>query len=427
VNRGTVRVRLTALYSGLFLATSTILLVVVNLLLRNMLQQKVTMIWRGEDLGGSASGETLPAPVQGATGVGPGDLPPGAVAGRVAVDVRDAVLRFQWGVTAVTIVVLTLVSIAVGWWLAGRVLSPLHQITATARRLSLSNLHERIALQGPRDELKDLADTFDTMLGRLERSAEGQRRFVANASHELRTPLAIQRTAIEIGLDNPTPERLAEVRQDLLTVNRRTERLLDGLLTLAQGEGGLEVREPTRLDAVVRQVAAATPNGDLDVHLDLEPVTVVGDPVLLERLVANLLDNAVRYNQPGGDVRVTLARTGMLTVRNTGPEVPPERVAEMFEPFRRLHRARTGPAEGAGLGLSIVRSIAQAHDATGNARAQPGGGLLVVVNFPAVTSPGRPPATSAAPARPAALAATPARPEPAVPDSPPRSAPGRRQ
>ena len=424
MNRGTVRVRLTALYSGLFLATSTILLVVVNLLLRNMLQQKVTMIYRSEDLPGSAGGGALPAPAQGPTGIGPGDLPPGAVAGRVAVDVRDAVLRFQWGVTAVTIVVLTLVSIAVGWWLAGRVLSPLHQITATARRLSLSNLHERIALQGPRDELKDLADTFDTMLGRLERSAEGQRRFVANASHELRTPLAIQRTAIEIGLDNPTPERLAEVRQDLLTVNRRTERLLDGLLTLAQGEGGLEVREPTRLDAVVRQVAAATPSGDLDVHLDLEPVTVVGDPVLLERLVANLLDNAVRYNRPGGDVRVTLARTGMLTVRNTGPEVPPERVAEMFEPFRRLHRTRTGPAEGAGLGLSIVRSIAQAHDATGSARAQTGGGLLVAVNFPTA---GPPPGTSAAPARPGSPVAVPDRPEPAAPGTPARSAPAPRR
>jgi signal transduction histidine kinase len=304
------------------------------------------------------------------------------------------------------------------------VLSPLHRITATARRLSLSNLHERIALTGPRDELKDLADTFDTMLARLERSAEGQRRFVANASHELRTPLAIQRAAIEIGLDDPSPERLAEVRQDLLTANRRTERLLDGLLTLAQGEGGLDVREPVALDDLVRQVAAGTPDHDLNVHLDLYPVTVVGDPVLLERLVANLLDNAVRYNRPGGDVRVTCrrtARTGTLTVRNTGPEVPAERVAEMFEPFRRLHR--TGSGNGAGLGLSIVRSIAQAHDATGNARAQPGGGLLVAVNFPiGEPLPGRP----AAPAHPAPPAAAPDRPAPAAPGSPARSAPGRR-
>ena len=418
MNRGTVRVRLTALYSGLFLATSTILLVVVNLLLRNMLQHKVTLIWQGETVD---PGAPPPDPPVLGGRIGPGEGT--AVAGRAAGDLRDAVLRYQWGVTAVTVVVLTLVSIAVGWWLAGRVLSPLHRITATARRLSLSNLNERIALSGPRDELKDLADTFDTMLARLERSAEGQRRFVANASHELRTPLAIQRAAIEIGLDHPSPERLAEVRQDLLAVNRRTERLLDGLLTLAQGEGGLEVREPVALDALVRQVAAGTPENDVRTSLDLQPVTVIGDPVLLERLVANLLDNAVRYNRPGGDVQVTLAGSGTLTVRNTGPQVPPERVEEMFEPFRRLHRTRNDPAEGAGLGLSIVRSIAQAHDATGSARAQPGGGLLVAVNFPtAAPPPGRP----AASARPESPAATPDRPAPADPGTPVRSAPGRR-
>ncbi|XVQ15654.1 HAMP domain-containing protein [Spirillospora sp. CA-255316] len=212
MTRRTVRVRLTALYSDLFLATSTILLVVVNLLVQNTLADRVSAIEAP-----SPPPRPLP-PLSGA--------PPPIETIRAVNDLRAAVLRFQWSVTAVTVVVLAVVSVAAGWWLAGRVLRPLHRITATAQRLSLSNLHEeRIALDGPRDELKELADTFDAMLERLERSVEGQRRFVANASHELRTPLAIQCAAIQIGLDDRSPERLAEVREELLTANRRTERL----------------------------------------------------------------------------------------------------------------------------------------------------------------------------------------------------------
>lgn len=247
--------------------------------------------------------------------------------------------------------------------------------------LSRDTMDARIGLRGPRDEVRTPADTFDAMLDRLERSADSQRRFVANASHELRTPLAIQRAAIEIGLDDPTPERLAEVRQDLLTANRRTERLIDGLLTLAQGDRGLEVREPVPLAAVVREVCAEIPTDDLTLTLDAEPVTVSGDPILLGRLVANLLDNAVRYNRPGGGIWIQLSRSGTLSISNTGTVVPEERIGELFEPFRRLHRPRTGPAGGAGLGLSIVSSIAQAHGATGYARANPDGGLIVTVQF----------------------------------------------
>ena len=385
--RRTVRVRLTVLYSGLFLITSTILLVIVNLLLRAMLRKRVTVLWRG----------TAPSP-DGGSSASPGPLPdpPGLmIADRLthaAADLEADVIRFQWGVSVLTILALTVVSLAVGWWLAGRVLSPLHRITATARRLSLSTLHERIALGGPRDELRDLADTFDAMLDRLERSADGQRRFVANASHELRTPLAIQRAAIEIGLEDPTPERLAEVRRDLLDANRRTERLIDGLLVLAQGDHGLDHREPGRLDEVVRQAVRAalvprrTAEGadrppPVSVCSDLAPVTVLGDPVLLDRMVANLLDNGMRYNHDGGSVGVRLTGDGVLEVSNTGPVVPGDRVAAMFEPFRRLHRSRTGPAGGAGLGLSIVTSIAQAHRAGGSARPNPGGGLTVRVDF----------------------------------------------
>jgi signal transduction histidine kinase len=390
MTRGTVRVRLTALYSSLFLITSTILLLVVNLLLKRMLEQRVLFISSSAPPGFPPAGEQDIAPVPGA------ELtePPGwvrmerSVAGRAANDLSEAVLDFQWLVSGVTIVVLAIVSVAVGWWMAGRVLSPLHRITATARRLSLSNLNERIALTGPRDELKELADTFDAMLDRLERSADGQRRFVANASHELRTPLAIQRAAIEIGLDDPTPERLAEVRQDLLTANRRSERLIDGLLTLAQGDRGLEVHEQVPLDAIVHQVASEAPTGDVTLTVNVQPVTVSGDPVLLSRLVGNLLDNALRYNRPGGGVWISLTAAGTLNISNTGAVIPEDRIGELFEPFRRLQPTRTGSADGAGLGLSIVNSIAQAHGAVGYARANPDGGLTVTVQFRPAGNPG---------------------------------------
>jgi len=379
VNRRTVRVRLTALYSALFLATSTTLVIVVNLLLRQMLERRVTVINKGQlppvrVPGGDPGSPPTPVPIEIQHQLS-----------AAASDLRDDVLRFQWGVTAVTIVVLTLVSIAAGWWLAGRVLRPLHQITSTARRLSLSNLHERIALAGPADELKELADTFDDMLARLERSAESQRQFVANASHELRTPLAIQRAAIQIGLDDPSPERLTQVRAELLDANRRSERLIDGLLTLAQGDHGLDTRELVRLDEVAERAASEIPAGDVTVRVDARTAAVSGDPVLLHRLVSNLVHNAVRYNHPGGTVDVRVSAPGLpgpatLVVTNTGPEVPQERVGELFEPFRRLHtRTRS---DGSGLGLSIVASIARAHGARVTARPNPGGGLELTITFP---------------------------------------------
>ncbi|WP_223198385.1 sensor histidine kinase [Solihabitans fulvus] len=366
--RGTVRLRLTAVHTGLFVATSAILVLTVNLLLQTMLHQRVAGMKIAE-----AAPPTFAGPPSGSPMTG-------AVMGDVA-DLPDAVLRYQWTVSGVTIAALTLVSIAAGWWLSGRLLRPLHRITATARRLSVSTLHERIALAGPRDELTELADTFDTMLGRLQSAVDSQRRFVANASHELRTPLAIQRAAIQIGLDDPTPQRLDEIRRELLLANHRAERLIEGLLVLAQSEHGLETSEPVALDAVVRQAVGETPGEGIAVTLATEPVQVAGDPVLLHRLVANLVHNAVRHNRSGGTVEVRLASTGDLTVRNTGPEVPADRVDELFEPFRRLRAARTGPSDGAGLGLSIVAAIARAHDAAVTARPNPGGGLELTVRF----------------------------------------------
>lgn len=383
----TVRARLTALYSGLFLVTSTVLLTTVYLLVRWMLNDRVNRV---------QAGEPPPVPLPTITAEPPhGGPTPIARTQHAAVvdavtDLSAAVQRYLWSSAAATIAVCTVVSVVCGWWLSGRLLRPVHRITATAQRLSLSNLHERIALRGPDDELKRLADTFDAMLDRLELAADSQRRFVANASHELRTPLAIQRATIQIGLDDPTPERLARARRDLLAANRRTERLIDGLLVLAQGERGLDAREPVALDGIVGQAvteagaAVRTDGGtpDVTIAVSTAAVTVDGDPVLLARLVANLVDNGVRYNRPGGRVQVELAADGRLTVRNTGPHVPADRVAELFEPFTRLPDTRTAPAAGTGLGLSIVSAIAHAHDAEVTAHPHTGGGLVVTVRFP---------------------------------------------
>ncbi|NBE84772.1 HAMP domain-containing protein [Micromonospora sp. NEAU-HG-1] len=366
-----MRMRLTVLYTGLFLVTMTIALTVVNLLISNMLKRQVV----------GTKSRALPwMPLDAAPGSG----------NYYAKDVSrlpDAVLHYQWTVTTITIAVLTVVSVAAGWWLAGRLLRPLRHITATAHRLSLSNLHERIALTGPHDELRDLADTFDAMLERLERSVDSQRRFIANAAHELRTPLATQRAAIQIGLDDRLPDHLTEVRQKLLTANQRTERLIDSLLLLAQAEHGLDTTQPVALDLLTRQAADEMVPDGIIVTLDTQPATVPGDPVLLHRLLTNLFQNAVKYNHPDGTVHVNLTETGTLTVRNTGPDVPAERITELFLPFRRLH-TRTRATDGAGLGLSIVASIAQAHHATLDARPNPGGGLELTVRFPALAGTG---------------------------------------
>jgi signal transduction histidine kinase len=364
-----IRVRLTLLYTTLFLIMSGILLTVMNLSLGNTLQSRVSDI--------------APAPSQHPPMPAPAPRPP--IGPGPARDVRTLpadVVESQWVATGVAIVVLTLVAGVAAWWLAGRMLRPVRDITATARRLSLSNLHERIAATGPHDELRHLADTFDAMLARLERSVESQRLFIANAAHELRTPLATQRAAIQIGLVDP--DDLPAVRETLLTHNRRTERLIDSLLVLAQAEHGLETSQPVALDTLVRQVVADMPLSDVTLTLALEPATVAGDPVLINRMLVNLVENAFRHNIPGGSIHIGLSGR-VLAVRNTGPVVPAERLAELFEPFRQM-QSRIGG--GAGLGLSIVSAIARAHRATVWARSNPDGGLELTVRFATSPSPG---------------------------------------
>ncbi len=278
---------------------------------------------------------------------------------------------------------------ASGWVVAGRTLRPIQQITATARRVADRNLHERIGLTGPRDELRELGDTFDDMLGRLDSAFDSQRRFVANASHELRTPLAINRTLLEVAMGRPdAPPQLRQLGDTLLEVNARHERLINGLLTLARSEQAPTERTPVDLGEVATSVSEqfsdAAEAADIALTVDRGAAPTVGDPVLLERLTQNLVENAIRYNARGGWVAVRTVTEGAavkITVANTGPVVPPYEATGLFEPFRRL-TDRVGSAQGTGLGLSIVRSVARAHGGDALIRPRVGGGLVVDVTLP---------------------------------------------
>ena len=383
LRRGSVRARMTLLYGGLFTVITLGVLIAAQQMQLNILTQKfqdVPYVPPAGSCGQSATGgpcSALPAQAQ-QTANSPAAL-------------RHSLADSQRIITLVAIALIAVLAFAVCWWLTGRLLRRLQRITDSARRLSLSTLHERIALAGPQDELKELADTFDAMLDRLEDAIASQRRFVANASHELRTPLAIQRTAIEVGLADPSPAKLARIREELLRNTQRSERLIEGLLLLAQGERGLDTRAPVDLNAVIDQVIddhqPIAERDGITITAATNPVTVAGDDVMLHRLVANLVHNAIRHNHRGGHVLVELAPDTTLVVCNTGPQVPPDRVGELFEPFRRLRPDRTGPADGAGLGLSIVAAIAHAHGGSVRATANPDGGLSVTVILPALVAP----------------------------------------
>ncbi len=294
--------------------------------------------------------------------------------------------------SAIVLAVGTLGSALLGWFAAGRVLRPLRRITTAARMISATNLHERLALAGPDDEFKQLGDTLDELLGRLEAAFEAQRRFVANASHELRTPLTLERTLLQVALADPDA-RAASLRatcEELLVCGADHERLLDALLTLASSERGLEHREPVDLSTLAsRALLSPQPTIKrlaLHVETELAPAHTSGDPALLARMIANIIDNAVQYNVPDGRIKVETATDGghaFVSVENTGPEIPPGDVDRLFEPFQRgrIDRADNHD-EHHGLGLSIVRAIAGAHDATLTTRARPQGGLVVTATFP---------------------------------------------
>lgn len=299
--------------------------------------------------------------------------------------VTDATRHRLLMYSLLALAVFAVLSIWLAWWMAGRVLRPVGVITETARRLSGENLDERISLDAPPGELKELADTFDAMLGRMEHLVSVQRRFAANAAHELRTPLAVQRAAAEIGLaGDPSPEKVARIRAKLIGVADSSEHLIESLLLLAVSEQGLEATGPVDLAALAAAELAACPQQGLTVVRTLAPLTVTGDRVLLGHLLRNLLINAVRHNRDGGRLTVATSAEGELTVSNTGPVIDPADVPGLLEPFRRRAERQHTAGEGAGLGLSIVASIVRAHGAELVAEANPGpdGGLTVRVRFP---------------------------------------------
>jgi signal transduction histidine kinase len=291
---------------------------------------------------------------------------------------------------------LGLFAIALGWLVAAGMLRPLRRLTVTARQLSASRLHQRLHMQGRKDELKELGDTFDDMLARLEGAFESQRRFVANASHELRTPLTIMRTELEVTLDKgqASPQDLRAMGEVVRAAVTRSECLVDGLLTLAESERGLGRTEPADLAQLagpaLTHAAASAQQAGIQIITTLAPAPVTGTRVLLERLIENLADNGVRHNRPGGWLTIRTGRhgdTSELTAENSGPHITPDEAASLFEPFRRLHAGRVRSARGSGLGLSIVRAVAQAHGGSATATPLAGGGLRVTVLLPAAAPP----------------------------------------
>jgi signal transduction histidine kinase len=288
------------------------------------------------------------------------------------------------------------VSMLIGWLVAGRVLRPLRVMTAATRQISERNLHERLALAGPDDELKNLGDTIDSLLARLESAFDSQQRFIASASHELRTPLMLSQTLLQVALADPgiTLDSLRAACQEAIDADKYQARLIDALLTLARSQRGLDRREPVDLTAVLNDALdACQPSAAarrLQVDAALDKATVPGDARLVSRLVANIVDNAIRYNITGGHVAVKLAAgttQATLTVTNTGAVVAPLQAGRLLEPFQRAAPDRTASPDGLGLGLSIVADIAKAHGASLEARPQPEGGLAVTVSFPAWEGP----------------------------------------
>jgi signal transduction histidine kinase len=271
------------------------------------------------------------------------------------------------------------------WAVAWRLVRPLGVMTDIVRQLGPQNLGQRIRHRGPRDEVRGLADALDEMLDRVATGYDGQRRFASNASHELRTPLAVQRTLVEVAM--VTGERdMTRLAAQLLAVNERNEQLIEGLLVLAESDRGLPGTEPVRLDVLVGEVldryASVAAEHEVTLNRGMVERTVPGDRVLLERLVSNLVHNAIKYNEPGGTVEVVVADEPALSIQNTGQTVPSEVVPALFEPFRRLTAERTHQRDGAGLGLSIVRSIVTAHNGTVSASPGENGGLRVTVALP---------------------------------------------
>ncbi len=372
---------MTALYGTVFLITGAALLTVGYFFVRTNLRTHHSLRAELIRLG--------IRPVRGEFGFPPGS-PTGKLIHTVQNQILGGALHRLLIEYAVALVVMTALSVVIGWLLAGRALAPLREITATARRVSSENLGERIDLPGPADELRELADTFDGMLARLDSAFASQRHFVANASHELRTPLAIMRTEVDVALADPgaSADELREMGEAVRDTVDRCERLIASLLLLARSEAATGHEEPVDIAALagdcITDLWARAEEAHVEIRDDLEPAWTSGHPGLLERLIANLLDNGIHHNVPGGYLQVQTRTDGdevELVVANGGEPIDPKRVEELTQPFRRLDRS----VRGFGLGLSIVRSIAQAHHGTTVLFAPASGGLEVRVTLPRVT------------------------------------------
>ncbi|KPC59619.1 sensor histidine kinase [Streptomyces chattanoogensis] len=385
--RPTIRIRLTLLYGGMFLMAGIVLLTIIYMLAASTLSEGNQIPFK---ITGATELHIVSSSCPGLSGVTNVPQFNGAVADCLQQQ-RAYALNTLLNRSLLALLGLTLVAFAFGYAMAGRVLSPLGRITRTAQRVAGSDLHRRIELGGPDDELKELADTFDEMLDRLDRAFDAQRRFVSNASHELRTPLAINRTLLEVQLADPdaSPE-LTQLGKTLLATNERSEQLVEGLLLLARSENKVVDKKPVDLSEVAAQAVDQTRGEAHAKGVALggvrQQVFVQGNGVLLERIALNLVQNAVRYNIPeDGWVEVsTEPQPGcaVMVVSNTGPVVPAYEIENLFEPFRRLRTERTGSDKGVGLGLSIVRSVVRAHDGSITAEPREGGGLVMRVVLP---------------------------------------------
>jgi signal transduction histidine kinase len=383
----TARLRLTVLYAGaVFLACGATVLAVTYLLYGQLGNAPTPA---SAVLHVHKQGRVVPVAI----------VAPAAVTihmtglGQLSLDRRQLLIA-----AGIALVVIAVAAAAIGWLIASQVLRPLSTITAAARRISASSLHERLALHGPDDELKELADTLDNLFARLEASFDAQRRFAANASHELRTPLTRERTLLQVTLADPaaTTGTWQAVSRELLASNAEQELLIESLLTLASSEAGPGEHEPADLAAITSVALAAARPGisrlGLHVQTDIQPASLEGDPLLVQQLAANLIDNAVRHNIPGGNIQITTGTSpagAVLSVTSSGQVIPAADVDRMFQPFQRLGPRPARRDRGHGLGLSIVHAIAAAHAAAITARPRPGGGLAIDVTFP-------PPASSLA-------------------------------
>lgn len=415
----TIRMRLTAVYGGLFLACGAGLLAINYGLVSGRLTSDYfsqvsvdagkTQILIGRNGSISSGGNTATAPVAGRSrgeggivsnqvigggralfsgnGANAIELPSLNVRQATAVASSNGALRALLIESGIALAIMALVAAALGWVMAGRALRPLRAITAAAREISASSLHRRLGLTGPDDELRQLGLTFDALLARLESAFTAQRRFAANVSHELRTPLTYERTLIELALADPdaSNERLRAVLSQVLASGEHQERLIDALLVLSRSQRGVEHPEMVDLAAVVAEMFERVDTTGLTAELSLATALTEGDQRLTERLAANLLANAAQYNEPGGRIVVSTRTTGghaILAVANSGPTIAPADLARLFEPFQRTDGARTSTGDGLGLGLSIVQAIADAHAATITTTAPEAGGLSIVITFP---------------------------------------------